>query len=117
MRTTATRQQVIEAIIVVNKKQGYQIELNRDEQKGKYFNFTLKSRPGIPGACTSYSGRNLPKASWYAHGYIFDEIFKINPDAIIYSIGRKITIEKGNWKDYQKGSMFNPLYASKLSIR
>jgi len=104
MKTTATRQTVIQAIDNVNKEQDYQIELNRDDKTGKWYNFTLKSKSGIPGARMSSTGRNLPCASWHAHGYVFDAIFEIEPDAIIVSLGEKITKDKGNWQDKSIGA-------------
>lgn len=49
MKTTATQKTVIKAISLVNEKRGFKLELNRADQKGKWFNFTLKSESGIPG--------------------------------------------------------------------
>lgn len=116
MRTTANRSTVIEAINRVNKEQGYQIELNRDDQSGKWFNFTLKSPSGVPGSRYSSSGRKLACASWHAHGYIFDAIFEIEPDAVIKSLGVDITKDEGNWCDMQIGSMLSPCSMSSTSI-
>lgn len=117
MKTTATRQQVIEAIQAVNEKRGYMLQLNRDEQTSrKYYSFTIKTKSKIPGARTAASGRNLARASWHAHGYLFDEILKINPDAIIYSNGKKIDKAGGNWQDSNIGGYFKPLYFSQTSI-
>jgi hypothetical protein len=116
MKTNAKRSTVLQAIENVNQQKGYQIKLNRDEQKGKWFNFTLKTDSKIPGARTSWTGRNMPKASWHAHGYIFDAIFEIEPQAIIYSGGDKITKDSGNWNDRNIGSIMYPCYFSKTSI-
>ena len=116
MRTTATRNTVLTALENVNKERGYELELNRSDAKGKYFNFTLKTASKIPGARTSGSGRNLAKASWHAHGYLFDEIFKLNEEAVIYSNGGKITIYSGNWQDKNIGSIMCPCYYSETSI-
>jgi hypothetical protein len=76
----------------------------------------LKSKLGVKGSCVSTSGRKLACASWHAHGYIFDEIFKLEPNAMIYSLGQKIDKYEGNWKDRQIGSMSNPKYYSETSI-
>lgn len=117
MKTTATRQQVIEAIQAVNKVHGYCLELNRDQQTSrKFYSFTIKTKSKIPGARTTASGRNLARASWHAHGYLFDEILKINPDAIIYSNGKRIDISGGNWHGSNIGGYFKPLYFSQTSI-
>jgi hypothetical protein len=116
MKTNVSKEIVLQAIENVNKKQGYQIELNRADYTGKWFNFTIKTKSKIPGARLSFSGRNLPKCSWHAHGYLFDAIFTLNPSAIIYSFGKKITIDDGNWQDIKIGSMMNPKYFSETSI-
>jgi len=116
MKTNVSKEVVLQAIANVNQKQGYQIELNRSDYLGKWYNFTIKSKSKIPGARVSSSGRNLPKASWHAHGYLFDAIFTLAPNAIIYSFGKKITIENGNWEDMKIGSMMNPIYFSETSI-
>lgn len=116
MKTTAKRETVIQAIENVNNAHGYKIELNRDDQTGKWFNFTLKSKSKIPGSRVSHSGRNLAAASWHAHGYIFDEIFKIQPNCVIVSGGNKITVDCGNWEDKNIGSYFSPRYFSETSI-
>ena len=116
MKTTANEEQVLQAIEIVNNREGYQISLNRADQTGKWFNFTLKSPSKVLGATVSNTGRNLPKASWHAHGYIFDEIFGLNPDAVIRSYGIKIDANSGNWQDIQMGSLWRPCWTSGLSI-
>ena len=115
MKTTATKQDVLQAIENVNKEHGYKIELNRSDQIGKWFNFTIKSPSKVPGARTSATGRNLAAASWHAHGYIMDEIFNLSPDSVIVSMGVKY--RKGfEWTDRNVGSYFNPVYMSETSI-
>lgn len=116
MRTSAQRNTVLRAIAIVNEREGYQIYLNRDEIKGKSYFFTLKSDSGIPGSRISCNGKKLAYASWHAHGYIFDEIFKIEPNSVIYSNGEKITSQCGNWQDRNIGSMMQPCYFSETSI-
>lgn len=116
MKTTASEQIVKLAIANVNEAQGYEIELNRADQYGTWFNFTLKSKSGIPGARTSPTGRNLAAASWHAHGYVFDEILNIEPDAIIKGAGGTITKDGGNWVDHNIGSKMFPCMFSETSI-
>lgn len=116
MKTKVTRTTIIEAIEKVNREHGYKIELNRDEQTGKWFNFTLKTKSGISGARTSHSGRNLPSASWHAHGYIFDEIWAIDPSCVIYSNGVKMSGPRDNWQDKNIGSVYCPKMFSETSI-
>jgi hypothetical protein len=103
MKTTASNLTLIASLNIVNKEHGYQLSFDRFDRTGKYYNFTLKTPSKVPGARTSGSGRNLPKASWHAHGYLFDEIFEIEPEALIYSNGNKITKNSGNWIDSNIG--------------
>ncbi len=118
MKTNASRDTVLQAIANVNKKRKYQISLNRDEQKGKNFFFTLKTPSKVPGARKSHTGRHMPKASWHAHGFVFEEIFKLDPSAHIVSGTEKIVSgpHGGNWEDRNIGSIMNPCYFSEVSI-
>lgn len=117
MKTTATRQQVINAIDSVNAKYGYKLEINNDTYiNAKYYSFTIKTKSGIPGARYSTTGRRMPCASWHAHGYLFDEILRINPNAVIFSGGKRIDITGGNWIDINIGSCYHPCYFSSVSI-
>jgi hypothetical protein len=110
-----TTQQLQDAINTINKENDYKIIFNRyPEQKGNWLHFTIRSEfSKIPGARTAVSGRNLVSASWHAHGYLFDEIFEINKDAIVWSNGQKITSDSGNWQDkclsHWHGTMFSDL--------
>lgn len=99
MRTNASIEVLREALENVNDDHRYRLTFNRLEQVGRQVHFTIKSAPGIPGARVSASGRNLPCASWHAHGYLFDEIFRLDRSATIWSGGKKITISEGNWQD------------------
>ena len=116
MKTTATELTVKKAIELVNKEKGYFISLNRCDQQGKYFNFTLKAETGKPGARYSHSGRHLPSASWHAHGYVIDKIFELQPESIIYSLGEKFNVNTWYWQDKNVGSIMNPVQFSELSI-
>ena len=113
-----TVHQLNEALRNVNKEYGYDLIWNREpEWQGNFLVFTIRSRTSkIPGAKTSWSGRASISASWHSHGYLFDAIFEICPDAIIKSLTKTITIDGGNWQDYNVGSMMQPQYASEQSI-
>lgn len=115
MRTTANNIAVIAAVQKVNAEHGYKLEFNRFDICGKWVNFTLKTDSKIPGARTSASGRNLAKASWHAHGYVMDEIFKIEPEAVIVSNGEKYRAGF-EWQDKNIGSRMCPCYFSETSI-
>lgn len=117
MKTNAKVSTLYSAIQTVNNRHGYDLIFNRYDINGKYVHFTIRSRKsGISGARTSHSGRNLPSASWHAHGFLFEEIFRIEPTAVIWSLGQKITADSGNWIDRNVGSMMCPCYFSELSI-
>ena len=55
-------------------------------------------------------------ASWHAHGYLFDKIFELDPDAVIKSLDKTITADAGNWEDMNVGSYYSPVYMSETSI-
>lgn len=101
--TNISKAQLQSAINAVNKKHGYDIIFNRSpEQKGKYIHFTIRSsKSGIPGSRVSLNGRKLISASWHAHGYLFEEILKISPDANIITGSNNINKDGGNWKDWR----------------
>ena len=113
-----TVQQLNEALEAVNQEQGYKLIWNRSpERQGNFLVFTIRSETSkIAGAKVSFSGRNSPSASWHSHGYLFDAIFEICPEAIIKSLDKTITIDEGNWEDYNVGSRMCPQYASEQSI-
>lgn len=118
MKTNATIQELEQTLKNTNEKHGYQLSFERLEQSTRNkVTFTLKSPSKVKGARISWSGRNLAKASWHAHGHFFEELFLVNPNAVVVSRGSsKITSDSGNWEDIQIGSMMNPVYMSETSI-
>ena len=75
--------------------------------------FTLKvTHNKAVGHGISQSGRQMATACWHVHGNFFDRLFDVNPNAVIFSRGLKITKEYGNWGDYNVGSQMNPQFAS-----
>lgn len=116
MITNATQQQIQTAIDRINETHGYTVSLKDFKPVSKNRNqFTIKAESGQPGSRNSWTGRRGPWASWHAHGYLFDELFDIDPDIFIRTGGRKITIYVGNWIDISVGSMMYPKYMSELS--
>lgn len=113
-----TTEQLQNAIDTVNEKQGYKLMFVYSPlHEGNYLRFRLKSeKSGIPGSALSASGRKTVSASWHAHGYCFEELFKIAPDAVIISAGVKIDTNGENWIDRNVGSNYSPCYASDCSI-
>ena len=97
MKTNAKEQTLKTAIELVNKQHGYQLYFNRFDVGKKHVEFTVKTPSGVPGAKVNpLSGRNIPAASWHAHGYLFEAIFDIEPDTYILSLGKRIT-RKNIW--------------------
>lgn len=115
MLTNATLNDVKKAIETINQKHGYKIILKDYSQISKNrLRFTIRSeRSKIHGASISASGRNSVAASWYAHGYLFQEL--IDAGYWIKTARQKIESHLDNWQDYNVGSLFNPIYASDCS--
>lgn len=110
-----------QALAATNAAHGYKLIWNRKPDalnaKGTRFACTIRSEvSGIRGARTSASGRNLPAASWHAHGHLYEAILTIAPQAVISAQGRKITAQGGNWVDWNAGSPIYPAPMSSLSI-
>jgi hypothetical protein len=118
MKTTAKLEIVKQAIEAVNKEHGYKIILKDSKQLTKnILNFTIRSeKSGIPGSCYSYRGRKSVSASWHAHGYVIDEIFRLSPDCYVESLGKRYFVDTWRWHDRQLNNILNPIYTSELSI-
>jgi hypothetical protein len=116
MKTTASLQTVKNALWKVNQDQGYQLEFKTLSQSGKFVNFTIKSKSGIPGSKLSVAGHKLAAASWHAHGLLIDEIFRIDPACTVSSMGKTFDDKTWDWEDRNEGSIFNPVWSSSLSI-
>ncbi|MFA6201462.1 MAG: hypothetical protein WC679_13760 [Bacteroidales bacterium] len=103
------------ALAVINKKYNNNIQFNRHPEylSKNSIRFTLKVIDSKKdGARTGFTGRRLINACWHVHGNLFDALFEINPQAVVISRGKKITIDGGNWEDGNIGSMIKPLYFS-----
>lgn len=110
MTTNANINELQNALSILNKQYDGNISFETLEQKTKNrVSFTLKAKSKLKGARTSASGRNMPKASWHVHGTLFDILFELRSDIFILSLGKKITIDGGNWQDTQIGS--NKMYS------
>jgi hypothetical protein len=100
------------ALAIVNKKYAGNIKWNRFDD-GKTINFTLTVKSSkAPGGRRAPSGRRVAAACWHVHGDFFDALFGICPDAVIVSMGRKITKDEGNWQDRNIGSVYMPFMYS-----
>lgn len=94
------------------------VEFNRLGWKGRRIRFTLrvKDSSGPGHRIGRHSARRMVSACWHVHGHFFEELFKVAPDAVVYSGGNGQTITKdgGNWVDWNAGSILSPVPASCL---
>lgn len=114
-----TYDEMKKALKMTNKKYDNNIIWNNFRKEGNQIRFTLRvedsskkgSRLGFPDPETGKQ-RHLINACWHAHGDFFDNLLKINPDAVIKANNRTIDKNGGNWEDWNIGSLMYPLYYS-----
>ncbi len=91
---------------------------------------THKHRQGeltdyAPGCRISWTGRTVAAACWHVHGIFFDSLLTVQPKASIkvgpawtdapnQLIRRKGDKAVGNWRDWDAGSVFEPVKMSQL---
>jgi hypothetical protein len=88
---------------ISNKEPGHTLGYPRKYYNKKYDEFlnSVKRANGIPEEPEYLTKQsNFRWACWHVHGYFFEELFKINPKAKVYSGGKKITVDEGNWEDW-----------------
>lgn len=109
-----TIEQLEKALELTNKQYDNNIIWNRSpEYRGKHLIFTLKVKDSKgKGARRGFSGKRLAHACWHVHGDFFDNLFEINPKAVVIATGEEITKNYGNWQDRNIGSQACPLYFS-----
>jgi hypothetical protein len=129
-----TQEDLQAALVAVNSDHRYagNIRFKTMETKGRRISFTLtvvsstigtgKAKVTAPGVSMSPDGkRRIAAACWHVHGDFFDALFNLCPGAEVYSsgslanpkTGKWINKDGGNWQDWNKGSMMNPVPASK----
>jgi hypothetical protein len=113
MKAKNTNKAAMEAALaIVNGKYAGNITWNRFDN-GRTINFTLTVKSSkAPGGRLSPSGRRVAAACWHVHGDFFDALFEVCPDAVIVSMGKKITKDEGNWQDQNIGSAYLPFMYS-----
>lgn len=113
MKARYTNRNAMEAALaIVNGKYAGNITWKRFDD-GKTINFTLTvKRSKDPGGRRSREGRRIAAACWHVHGDFLDALFQVCPDAVIVSMGKKITKEAGNWEDRNIGSAYSPFMYS-----
>ena len=113
----ATLENLREALDETNKRFQGNLRFKRldTSSRGVIFTLTVKDSRG-PGSRVSVgwgnAGRRISAACWHAHGWFFEELFKIAPEAIIDAAGRKVTAAEGNWVDWNIGPPIAPAYYS-----
>jgi hypothetical protein len=123
MITNATLQEVNTAIGELNKRFEGNIRMKDRKQLSKnrlQFTITVYDSKKIGSKRSYHMLRSKPRrvsaACWHVHGYLFEELFKINPSCFVRtSLGRykhMVTEEQGNWVDMNVGSYFQPVNAS-----
>lgn len=116
--------QLEEALTKVNKRfEDNVVWKQSPEYHGRQIRFTLtvKSSKG-PGGRLSHTGRRVAAACWHVHGYFFDALLEIEPDAVIQTASPnrsakfiykdKSGMVVGNWFDWNIGSLYYPLMYS-----
>ena len=115
------------ALDAVNSKYGGNIKFKTLVTKGRRISFTLtvdRTSEGrgafsktLPWVSLSPDGkRRIAAACWHVHGDFFDALFKVCPEAVIESLGKRITKDGGNWQDWNKGSIMYPKQASECCL-
>lgn len=114
-----TENDLNKALKKINKRYKNNIVFNRLEQKhSKTYLVTLKvkdsKKPGHRLGFKYGDGkqRRLINACWHVHGYFFEALLEINPDARIKTGTHEINKHGGNWQDRNIGSMVHPLMYS-----
>lgn len=112
----ANAEQICQALEVINETYNKNICFNNFKREGQRYRITLRVRNSrLAGARRSGTGRRTVSACWHVHGDFFDQLLKINPNAIInLSSGLKINKDHGNWIDIELGSIYNRVYMSDL---
>lgn len=113
------RLDLLRALETVNEQFDQNITFKRwPEAMGRRWRFTLRAidSKGKGGRLSAPMGGNQRRigqaACWHVHGYFFDALFNVKPDASIVSGGQVITKEHGNWVDRNIGSMIYPFMYS-----
>lgn len=112
-----TRQELELALAEVSKRYGGNIIWNREPEAlnpaGTRFAFTLRTKGYENGGYRrTHSGKKNPSACWHVHGYFFEALLAIQPDAVIRTGLAVIDRNGGNWQDRNIGSLFQPLLFS-----
>lgn len=73
---------------------------------------TVRDSSGIGASWNPVRNRRIAAACWHAHGTFFAILLRIDPAATIRTFSGTIDSSGGNWRDWNRGSMFEPWRAS-----
>lgn len=110
----AKEDDILQALREINEMYDDNVDLLKLEpiSKNRFrVRLTVKDSSGR-GARIGYTGRRVKAACWHVHGDFFNALLSLNPDAVIKTGIRTITSQSGNWRDWNIGSVINPLYFS-----
>jgi hypothetical protein len=113
-----------QALKAINERFDGNIAFNRFDVGTKTINATLRvisSKSGSKGRKLNQSWliskkgfKSGSSACWHVHGYFFESLLKIAPNAEITTQYGRIDKSGGNWVDHQKGSLMEPIMYSEL---
>jgi len=122
-----TMEELQAALDIVNVQYKGNVGWKSLDPQRKQIAFTLKVRDskgpghrlGFPQPPRSWKGetnwkpgKRMPFACWHVHGYFFEALFQVNPNAAVLSGRSWITKDGGNWQDRNIGSQAYPLMFS-----
>lgn len=115
IRKLRSYKNILQAVTNTNRLFDGNIRIASSIGKGATKNgLTIRLRLGVhssrrAGARRGLTGRRIAAACWHAHGVFFDELLKLEPQAVILTAGnQQITAQGGNWVDRNIGSIMKP---------
>ena len=110
-----TQVEMHEALKALNIKYDNNIIFEYIKPIGRRQQFRLRVKDSNnKGARRGTTGRRMINACWHTHGHYYEELFKVQPDAIIKAAQFTIDKDQGNWQDWNAGSRIDPQYMSEL---
>ena len=73
---------------------------------------TVRDSAGIGASWNPVRNRRISAACWHVHGTFFAILIRIDPAARIRTFAGTIDSNGGNWRDFDRGSLFEPWRAS-----
>jgi len=114
MQTTANRETLDQALKHVNNMFNDNIVYKTITQiSSKRISFTLTVKTSKnEGGRIGHTGRRVAAACWHVHGYFFEKVWELEPEALIIAGSLRMTGEDDNWQDRNIGSVYQPMMYS-----